>query len=84
MRYPLGAGAGETSIRRSYNLARMAPLSRLRDLRLNAALSQDDLAKLAGVTRTTIIRLEQGEPNPIPSTVRKLAEALNVKPQALR
>ncbi|HYW90557.1 MAG TPA: helix-turn-helix transcriptional regulator [Chloroflexota bacterium] len=62
----------------------MAPLSRLRDLRLNAALSQDDLAKLAGVTRTTIIRLEQGEPNPIPSTVRKLAEALNVKPQALR
>jgi len=62
----------------------MAPLSRLRDLRLNAALSQDDLAKLAGVTRTTIIRLERGEPNPIPSTVRKLAEALNVKPQALR
>ena len=79
----LPAGAPKT-MGRPANVRGIAPLSRLRELRLNAALSQDDLAQRAGLTRTTIIRLEQGQPNPTPSTVRKLAEALRVKPQALR
>lgn len=61
----------------------MPVLSRLRDLRIRAALSQYDLADKSGVARTTIIRLEQGDPNVKPSTLRKLAAALKVKPAAL-
>ncbi len=63
---------------------RLVPrLVRLRELRMRAAMTQIDLAERSGVARTTIIRLEGGEPNPLPSTVRKLARALKVKPHAL-
>ena len=62
----------------------MPALARLRDVRVRAALSQRDLAKAAGVAHTTIVRLENGDPNPYPSTVRKLAEALGVKPHRLQ
>jgi transcriptional regulator with XRE-family HTH domain len=58
-------------------------LARLRELRIRAALSQADLATRAGVSRTTIIRLEQGNPHVLPSTLRKLARALRVKPADL-
>jgi DNA-binding XRE family transcriptional regulator len=58
-------------------------LAHLRALRRRAALSQRDLAKLAGVAHTTIVRLEAGDPNIRPSTVRKLAGALKVKPADL-
>jgi DNA-binding XRE family transcriptional regulator len=58
----------------------MPPLTRLRDARQRAALSQADLAHAAGVARSTVVRLEQGEPDPLPSTVRKLAQALQCKP----
>jgi len=61
----------------------MTPLTHLKDLRLRAALSQADLGKKAGVARTTITRLEQGDPNVLPSTLRKLAQALKVKPTDL-
>jgi transcriptional regulator with XRE-family HTH domain len=73
----------QTTMGYSSIIERMPPLSRLKDLRLRAALSQADLGKKAGVARTTILRLEQGEPAPIPSTVRKLAKALGVKPAEL-
>lgn len=61
-------------------------MPRLRELRLDAALSQTDLAEQSGVSRTTITRIETGDsPKPIlPSTIRKLAEALHVKPVDLR
>jgi DNA-binding XRE family transcriptional regulator len=59
------------------------PLIRLRELRLEAALSQADLAERAGVARTTIVRLEAGDPNVLPSTLRKLARALRCKPTDL-
>lgn len=58
-------------------------LTRLRDARLRAALTQAELAERAGVARTTIIRLEAGDPNVLPPTLRKLARALKVKPSAL-
>jgi DNA-binding XRE family transcriptional regulator len=50
---------------------------------LRRALSQEDLARLAGLSRTTIIKLEGGR-DAWPSTVRKLARALHVKPQDLQ
>lgn len=58
-------------------------LANLKELRTRAALSQRDLAKLAGVAHTTIVRIEGGDPNVLPSTLRKLAKALHVRPTEL-
>jgi transcriptional regulator with XRE-family HTH domain len=58
-------------------------LTRLREIRLRKALSQQDLAGLAGLTPATVSRLEAGLENPYPSTVRKLAKALGVDPEQL-
>lgn len=58
-------------------------LARLQELRLRAAMTQVDLAVRAGLTRTTISRLEMGDPNAYPSTIKKLARALKVKPHEL-
>jgi transcriptional regulator with XRE-family HTH domain len=54
-------------------------MPRLRVLRLNAGLSQEELARAAGVSEATIKRLEMGKgKRPHPSTRRKLAAALGV------
>ena len=55
-------------------------LHRLRELR---ALSQRELAALAGLSVTTVNRIETGQHKPMPRTVRKLAEALGVTPEEL-
>ncbi len=61
----------------------MLKTPRLRELRERAALSQEDLAKQSGVSRATIADLE-GEKRPArPSTRRKLAEALGIRPDEL-
>lgn len=64
-------------------LERVVRLPRLRYFRERRALSQRDLAKLADVTDRTIRRLESGETDSRPSTTRKLARALKVKPDEL-
>jgi transcriptional regulator with XRE-family HTH domain len=46
-------------------------------------MNQVDLAVRTGLTRTTISRLENGDPNAYPSTIKKLAKALKVKPHEL-
>jgi transcriptional regulator with XRE-family HTH domain len=56
---------------------------RLRDVRLKRALSQEELARLATVSRTTIIKIEGGR-DAWPKTVRKLAKALKVHPEELQ
>ena len=61
----------------------MVKLPRLRALRERRALTQRELADLAGVSRATLISLEAGRENPYPTTVRKLAKALGVAPDAL-
>lgn len=58
-------------------------LTRLRELRLRAALTQAELAERAQVARTTIVRLEAGDPNVLPTTLRRLARALRCKPTDL-
>jgi transcriptional regulator with XRE-family HTH domain len=56
-------------------------MPRLKEVRHKLALSQRDLAKLAGVDESTIIDLELSRRVPRPSTRRKLAKALKVKPE---
>jgi predicted transcriptional regulator len=59
------------------------PLPRLRHVRQRLALSQHDLALRSDVTLSTISRLERGTVTARPSTIRKLAQALEVAPQEL-
>jgi transcriptional regulator with XRE-family HTH domain len=48
-----------------------------------AALSQQELAKKAGVSRVTVARVEAFLDDPQLRTVLKLAEGLGVEPDAL-
>lgn len=54
----------------------------LKRARLEACLTQGELAKAAGVRRETIARLEAGSPAR-PSSVRKIAAALGLRPDAI-
>jgi transcriptional regulator with XRE-family HTH domain len=56
---------------------------RLRDLRKRALLTQKQLADKSGVGVTTIIRIERNQVEPQGSTIRRLAEALEVAPEEL-
>ena len=57
--------------------------NRLRKLRDARFLSQRELAKDAGLSPTTIYKLENNQVEPHPRTIRKLAEALQVEPSEL-
>lgn len=57
--------------------------SKLRALREQRALSLTDLARLSGVNRITIHRIEVGKQKPLPRTIRKLAEAFQVRVEEL-
>ena len=52
--------------------------SRLREWRRRRALSQRELAALAGIQQATVARLELGAQQPHPRTIRRLAKALDV------
>ena len=51
--------------------------------RRRKALTQRQLAKLAGVTHTTVQQLESAKRGGYPRTIRKLAIALGVEPAEL-
>jgi transcriptional regulator with XRE-family HTH domain len=55
----------------------------LRKLRDEKFLSQRELARAAGVSPTTVFKLEANQAEPHPRTIRKLAEALGVEPSKL-
>lgn len=55
----------------------------LRELRQSRGLSQKELGELARVSSGTVYRLENGLRGAYPGTVRKLARALEVAPEAL-
>lgn len=55
----------------------------LREIRRRAILSQEELAARSGVARDTISKLETGKRRAHPSTLRKLADVLEVRPQML-
>ena len=55
----------------------------LREIRLEAGLTQEQLGLEAGVRRTFVSLLELGEQQPTLTTIVKLADALNIKPSDL-
>ena len=50
----------------------------LLDLRKQRGQTQEDLAHAAGLTVTAYARIERGSANPTWTTVRRIADALNV------
>jgi transcriptional regulator with XRE-family HTH domain len=52
-------------------------------LRMERAISQEDLGRMTGIAQATISNLEQGNRPARLSTVRKLAEALGIEPREL-
>jgi len=56
---------------------------RLRQLREERALRQDELAERAGIGKNTVNRLEKNHTEPHMTTIRKLARALQVDPAEL-
>lgn len=57
--------------------------SRVRELRLRANLTQQELADAVGVARTTIMRFESGSHDLGSSRIRSIAQALQVPPGAI-
>ena len=55
----------------------------LKELRTRAALTQAELAEKAGLTTAAVARIERDEAEPRMTTIRKLADALDVKPAKL-
>jgi DNA-binding XRE family transcriptional regulator len=56
---------------------------KLKRARLAKAMNQRQLAERAGVTKTTLVQLENNRSQPHPSTLGKLADALDVSPADL-
>ncbi len=57
--------------------------AKLRRLRRQKALSQQDVERMTGVAQATLSDLEGGKRGARASTLRKLAEALGVEPKEL-
>ena len=57
-------------------------VDKLQELRINRGLSQRRLADLAGVSNTSVWKIEQGG-GANPATLKKLADVLGVRPVEL-
>ncbi len=56
---------------------------KIKDLRLRAGYSQEELAGKAGLHRTYMSDIERGERNVSVENIKKIADALNVDPSDL-
>ena len=54
---------------------------RLRETRAKKLVSVRELAKKSGISETNIYRLEEGKWLPTLTTIRKLSQALDIKPE---
>lgn len=55
----------------------------LRDVRIEKGMTQEELAQRSGVHRDTILKLETGQRDARPATIKKLADALGVEAEKL-
>ena len=58
-------------------------VQKLKALRERSVLSREELAEEAGLNYETVRRIEAGEQQPRPKTIRALARALGVEPYEL-
>ena len=58
-------------------------MTTLREIRRRRFMTQAELSEKTGLTITTISQLENGRRQPSLRTVRRLAEALGVRPEKL-
>jgi transcriptional regulator with XRE-family HTH domain len=58
-------------------------VQKLKALREERVMTLRELGEKAGVSKDTIWRLEHGRSEAYPSTIRKLAQALEVEPREL-
>ena len=52
--------------------------NRIKLLRTERNLTQEQLASLAGISRTTLVSIESGNTNPDGKTIAALVKALNI------
>lgn len=57
--------------------------NRLKVLRAERNLTQEELAKMSGLSRATVISIENEAVNPNGDTIAKLTKALKVKPEEI-
>ena len=58
--------------------------NRLKELRIERNMSQEELSELSGISRTTLSKIENNEEvNVNTRTIAKLAEVFNVKPSEI-
>jgi transcriptional regulator with XRE-family HTH domain len=55
----------------------------LKRWRMRRAMTQIQLAERCGLSPATIVRIERNQREPQPSTIRKLADALDIDPSEL-
>jgi transcriptional regulator with XRE-family HTH domain len=58
-------------------------VEKLKELRVERALSLRELAEMSGLSHNTIWQLEHGKGGAHPRTIRRLAEAFGVTPREL-
>ncbi|WP_432763315.1 helix-turn-helix transcriptional regulator [Dehalococcoides mccartyi] len=58
-------------------------MATIKELRLRKLWSQAKLAMMSGVSRTTIVAIENNQHTPQPLTIHKLAKALEVEPNQI-
>jgi transcriptional regulator with XRE-family HTH domain len=56
---------------------------RLKHERIAQTMTQAELAKKAGISAAALVRIERNQADPHVSTIRKLADALDVDPRYL-
>jgi len=55
----------------------------LKRWRMRRAMTQIQLAERCGLSPATIVRIERNQREPQPSTIRKLADAIDIDPSEL-
>ena len=55
----------------------------IREQRVRRFMTQEELARTAGISLRQLVRIEKNEVEPRFSTIRKLAKALSVEPSEL-
>ena len=66
-----------------YKVVMEVDVDKVKRLRKERVLTIRELADEAGVSKTTISNIENGQSEAYPSTIRKLARALDVRPSEL-